>query len=72
MFFSSKEIYNELSIFLSHLLSQVWNHPSGTVFPDFTNPNVIPYWLQMISELYKKIPFDGLWLVSTPVCCKIL
>lgn len=44
------------------LEGKVWNAGGGTVFPDFTDPKTTPYWLQLTSELYEKIKYDGLWL----------
>lgn len=45
-------------------VAKVWN-PVSTVFPDFTNPKSQEYWTKQISELYSKLPFDGIWIVST-------
>lgn len=44
-------------------IAKVWN-PTSTAFPDFTNPKTQEYWTKQIRELYEKIPFDGLWIVS--------
>jgi len=43
----------------------VWNLDGGTVFPDFTNPKSIDYWINQISNYHNILPFDGLWIVST-------
>ncbi|XP_065212096.1 lysosomal alpha-glucosidase-like [Planococcus citri] len=40
----------------------VWNLDGGTVFPDFSNPSTIPYWMQMLSGLYAQFKYDGIWL----------
>lgn len=55
---------NDVVLIVSALFLQVWNSPKGTVFPDFTNPKVIPYWLKHVTELHQNVPFDGLWIVS--------
>ena len=46
------------------ILLQVWNRKGGTVFPDFTDPKTTIYWMEMCTNLHKKVPFDGLWLVN--------
>ncbi|KAK9500130.1 hypothetical protein O3M35_001450 [Rhynocoris fuscipes] len=57
----------ELDIFVKDsygkkpLVGKVWN-PVSTVFPDFTHPKVIPYWIEMLKSLYKNFEFDGIWL----------
>lgn len=38
----------------------VW--PGFCVFPDFSNPKVDKYWNDMIIDMYKRVPYDGLWL----------
>lgn len=43
------------------LYGKVWNYKS-TVFPDFTHPQAVPYWLQMIDDFHKKVNFDGAWI----------
>ncbi|XP_035234016.1 lysosomal alpha-glucosidase-like [Stegodyphus dumicola] len=37
-------------------------------FPDFSHPQVRPYWTQMCAEFRKAVRFDGLWLVSMKLC----
>ncbi|CAI6349419.1 unnamed protein product [Macrosiphum euphorbiae] len=44
------------------LEGQVWNLDGGTVFPDFTNPKSIDYWINQISNYHNILPFDGLWI----------
>ncbi|XP_060837203.1 lysosomal alpha-glucosidase-like [Rhopalosiphum padi] len=44
------------------LEGQVWNLDGGTVFPDFTNPKSIDYWINQVSNYHNIIPFDGLWI----------
>lgn len=43
-------------------LVQVW--PGSTAFPDFTNPETLDWWQDMVSEFHAQVPFDGMWLVS--------
>jgi alpha-glucosidase (family GH31 glycosyl hydrolase) len=38
----------------------VW--PGDTTFVDFFHPNASQYWQDMLNILYKKVPFDGVWL----------
>lgn len=49
---------------VSLLVGKVWNR-NCTVFPDFTNPRTIIYWSKQIKGFHSRIPFDGLWIVST-------
>ena len=42
---------------------QVW--PGPAVWPDFTNPKADAYWLKLASPFHQKVPFDGMWVVST-------
>jgi len=42
------------------LLSIVW--PDKVNFPDFLNPNTSLFWDIGLNMLYKKIPFQGIWL----------
>ncbi|XP_015921861.1 lysosomal alpha-glucosidase isoform X2 [Parasteatoda tepidariorum] len=44
----------------SYLEGQMW--PGKVYYPDFTNPDVRPYWTQMCTEFRKFVKFDGLWL----------
>lgn len=41
---------------------KVWNNGS-TSWPDFTNPDTIEYYTEMMSSLHKDVPFDGAWIV---------
>lgn len=41
-------------------VGKVW--PGDTTFVDFFHPNATQYWIDMLNVLYKKIPFDGLWI----------
>lgn len=43
------------------LQGKVWNTKS-TVFPDFTHPQAVPYWVQMITDFHKIVNFDGAWI----------
>ncbi|CAH2008235.1 unnamed protein product [Acanthoscelides obtectus] len=42
-------------------IGKVWNSKS-TVWPDFTHPNTVNYWTQMLRNLHGQIEFDGLWI----------
>nr|CAI5826996.1 unnamed protein product [Callosobruchus analis] len=42
-------------------IGKVWNSAT-TVWPDFTHPNTVNYWTQMLRNLHKQIEFDGLWI----------
>lgn len=55
----------ELDIFLKtesgeEYLGQVW--PGAVHYPDFLHPKAKQWWTKEISEFYKVMPFDGLWL----------
>mmetsp|Transcript_28046 Transcript_28046/g.24755 ORF Transcript_28046/g.24755 Transcript_28046/m.24755 type:complete len:343 (+) Transcript_28046:747-1775(+) len=39
---------------------KVW--PGRVHFPDFFHPKCDAYWADMLEDLYKKMPFDGIWL----------
>lgn len=41
---------------------QVW--PGPTAFPDFTNPETLDWWQDMVAEFHAQVPFDGMWIVS--------
>lgn len=43
-------------------LVQVW--PGSTAFPDFTNPEALDWWQDMVAEFHAQVPFDGMWIVS--------
>ncbi|CAH0584053.1 unnamed protein product [Chrysodeixis includens] len=43
------------------LIGQVWN-TGVTVYPDFTHPNSSSYWLEMMSNFHKAVPYDGAWI----------
>ena len=42
------------------LHGKVW--PGKTTFVDFFNPNATSYWESMLSILYNKVKFSGIWL----------
>ena len=42
---------------------RVWNLGTS-VFPDFMNPNVTAYWTGLFKDFYRKVSFDGAWIVS--------
>ena len=44
----------------SDLVGSVW--PGEVHFPDFLHPNTDDYWCEMLEELYKLVPYDGIWL----------
>ncbi|XP_036392320.1 maltase-glucoamylase, intestinal [Megalops cyprinoides] len=44
----------------THLLGEVW--PGQTVFPDYTNPACIEWWVDEIERFYKEVKHDALWI----------
>ncbi|XP_033702619.1 lysosomal alpha-glucosidase isoform X3 [Tursiops truncatus] len=42
------------------LIGQVW--PGLTAFPDFTNPEALDWWQDMVAEFHAQVPFDGMWI----------
>ncbi|XP_059802933.1 maltase-glucoamylase [Hypanus sabinus] len=42
------------------LLGEVW--PGETVFPDYTNPQCIKWWIEECDKFYQEIKYDGLWI----------
>lgn len=42
--------------------SKVW--PGETVFPDYTNPNCIDWWVDEYERFSKEVKHDALWIVS--------
>lgn len=38
--------------------------PGPTAFPDFTNPEALDWWQDMVAEFHAQVPFDGMWIVS--------
>lgn len=40
--------------------------PGPTAFPDFTNPEALDWWQDMVAEFHAQVPFDGMWIVSVP------
>uniref|UniRef100_A0A667ZXX8 P-type domain-containing protein n=1 Tax=Myripristis murdjan TaxID=586833 RepID=A0A667ZXX8_9TELE len=42
------------------LLGEVW--PGETVFPDYTSPNCIDWWVDEYDRFYKEIKHDALWI----------
>ncbi|XP_040845744.1 lysosomal alpha-glucosidase [Ochotona curzoniae] len=42
------------------LTGKVW--PGSTVFPDFTNPEALDWWQDMVAEFHAQVPFDGMWI----------
>ncbi|KAI4533822.1 hypothetical protein MG293_016841 [Ovis ammon polii] len=42
------------------LIGQVW--PGLTAFPDFTNPEALDWWQDMVTEFHAQVPFDGMWI----------
>lgn len=54
-------IYNEKDG--SPFIGKVWNKGGSTSWPDFTNPDTVPYYTEMMSNLHKDVEFDGAWIV---------
>uniref|UniRef100_A0A8D1KFA1 Lysosomal alpha-glucosidase n=1 Tax=Sus scrofa TaxID=9823 RepID=A0A8D1KFA1_PIG len=42
------------------LIGKVW--PGLTAFPDFTNPEALDWWQDMVAEFHAQVPFDGMWI----------
>ncbi|XP_006753108.1 PREDICTED: lysosomal alpha-glucosidase, partial [Myotis davidii] len=42
------------------LIGKVW--PGPTAFPDFTNPEALAWWQDMVAEFHAQVPFDGMWI----------
>ncbi|XP_064158335.1 sucrase-isomaltase, intestinal [Anguilla rostrata] len=42
------------------LVGEVW--PGETVFPDYTNPACIEWWVDEIERFYKEVKHDALWI----------
>ncbi|GBP33029.1 Lysosomal alpha-glucosidase [Eumeta japonica] len=56
----------ELEIFIKNstglpFVGKVWNKGS-TVWPDFTHPSSMSYWVEMLSEMHHLLPYDGAWI----------
>nr|CAD7447384.1 unnamed protein product [Timema bartmani] len=56
----------ELGVFIKDssgtpFLGKVWN-PVSTVWPDFTHPDSITYWKEMLQSMYDLFEFDGAWI----------
>ncbi|XP_065342512.1 lysosomal alpha-glucosidase-like [Cloeon dipterum] len=56
----------ELDIFVKNqsglpFVGKVWNK-YATVWPDFTNPNTVDYWLNELGRLHSLLKFDGAWI----------
>lgn len=41
--------------------------PGLTAFPDFSNEETHEWWYDNLKRYHEKVPFDGLWIVSTEV-----
>lgn len=66
----------DLNIFIKNnsdqpFIGKVWNKAS-TVWPDFTNPNITSYWIEMLTILHRNVPYDGLWIVSCMIFKQLL
>ncbi|NXK43456.1 MGA protein, partial [Piprites chloris] len=42
------------------LTGEVW--PGQTVFPDFTNPECVAWWVQECQMFHELVPYDGIWI----------
>ncbi|KAK5642360.1 hypothetical protein RI129_008527 [Pyrocoelia pectoralis] len=56
----------EMDIFVKNssgqiFIGKVWNHGT-TVWPDFTHPHTVDYWLMMLKSMHDQFPFDGAWI----------
>ncbi|KAG7264689.1 hypothetical protein CRUP_006216 [Coryphaenoides rupestris] len=57
---SAKEAWVTESDGRTPLLGEVW--PGETVFPDYTNPKCIDWWVDEYEQFYREIKHDGLWI----------
>lgn len=44
-------------------IGKVWNLVS-TVWPDFTNPQTMVYYANMMGDMHDNFAYDGAWIVS--------
>ncbi|KAF5269885.1 hypothetical protein FQR65_LT05683 [Abscondita terminalis] len=56
----------EMDIFVKNstgkpFIGKVWNRAT-TVWPDFTHPRTVDYWITMMISMHKQFPFDGAWI----------
>ncbi|XP_078266999.1 sucrase-isomaltase, intestinal [Rhinoraja longicauda] len=42
------------------LLGEVW--PGETVFPDYTNPRCVQWWIDECEKFHQEIKYDGIWI----------
>ncbi|XP_072111509.1 sucrase-isomaltase, intestinal [Mobula birostris] len=64
--YHSYEIGTEMGVWINEsdgktpLRGEVW--PGITVFPDYTNPQCIKWWISECDKFYQEIKYDGLWI----------
>ncbi|KAF4522943.1 hypothetical protein B566_EDAN012638 [Ephemera danica] len=56
----------ELGIFVKNqsgmpFVGKVWNK-FATVWPDFTHPGTVDYWVEQLRSLHDQVRFDGAWI----------
>nr|XP_032830840.1 maltase-glucoamylase, intestinal-like [Petromyzon marinus]XP_032830841.1 maltase-glucoamylase, intestinal-like [Petromyzon marinus]XP_032830843.1 maltase-glucoamylase, intestinal-like [Petromyzon marinus]XP_032830844.1 maltase-glucoamylase, intestinal-like [Petromyzon marinus]XP_032830845.1 maltase-glucoamylase, intestinal-like [Petromyzon marinus]XP_032830846.1 maltase-glucoamylase, intestinal-like [Petromyzon marinus]XP_032830847.1 maltase-glucoamylase, intestinal-like [Petromyzon marinu len=42
------------------LVGEVW--PGLTVFPDYTNPICVRWWVEQCEQFFNEVPYDGFWI----------
>ncbi|XP_042534803.1 sucrase-isomaltase, intestinal isoform X2 [Dipodomys spectabilis] len=57
---NAKHVWVNESDGVTPLIGEVW--PGLTVYPDFTNPDCIDWWVNECNEFYKQVKYDGLWI----------
>ncbi|KAK4877010.1 hypothetical protein RN001_009516 [Aquatica leii] len=56
----------EMDIFVKNssgqpFIGKVWNRAT-TVWPDFTHPRTVDYWILMMKSMHEQFAFDGAWI----------
>ncbi|KAM4889329.1 sucrase-isomaltase, intestinal [Thomomys bottae] len=57
---NAKHVWINESDGVTPLIGEVW--PGLTVYPDFTNPDCIDWWVNECNEFHKQVQYDGLWI----------
>lgn len=56
--------HSEIAFICSYILLQVWP-AEDTGFPDYLKNSTIDWWVSELQLLHDKLPYSGLWIVST-------
>ncbi|XP_054838775.1 sucrase-isomaltase, intestinal [Eublepharis macularius] len=57
---TAKDVWIKDSNGVDPLVGEVW--PGESVFPDFTNPAAVQWWIEECRQFHTTIEFDGLWV----------